>query len=94
MRAAIILILLISPAWATSQEDNDWNTEAVETCLEKARQENAELPSAKFFNAYFDTATQSIRTSADNTLGGDLRTGEVMKFAMKKCLIGYGWKFQ
>ena len=63
---------------------------AVETCLEKARQENAELPGVKFFNAYFDRATQSLRTSADNSIGG---TGEVMKFAMKKCLVGWGWRF-
>ena len=90
MRTAIILALLISPAWAASQEDNDWNTMAVETCLEKARQENAELPGVKFFNAYFDRATQSLRTSADNSIGG---TGEVMKFAMKKCLVGWGWRF-
>jgi hypothetical protein len=90
MRTAIILALLISPAWAASQEDNDWNTMAVETCLERARQENAELPGVKFFNAYFDPATQSLRTSADNSIGG---TGEVMKFAMKKCLVGWGWRF-
>jgi hypothetical protein len=91
MRTAIILALLIAPAWAASQEDNDFNTTAVETCLEKARQENAELPGAKYFNAYFDPATQSLRTSADNSIGG---SGEVMKFAMKKCLVGFGWKFQ
>ena len=52
MIRVIIFALLISvssdPAWAASQEDNDFNTMAVETCLEKARQENAELPGAKF----------------------------------------------
>jgi hypothetical protein len=96
MKTAIILVLLISPAWAGSWLD-DYNTKAVETCLEQARQENAGLPDAKYFNAYYDPAIQSFRTNADappSPYSTQIRAGEIMKFAMRKCLTAdWGWHF-